>query len=83
MKTFQPIYVALAGVALSLPLMAAPSPSRPNILFIASDDLRPELGCYGVTQVKTPNLDRLARRGVVFTRAYCQEPLCNPTRASL
>ena len=62
---------------------AAPSSSRPNVLFIAVDDLRPELGCYGVTQVKTPNIDRLAKQGVVFTRAYCQQPLCNPTRASL
>ena len=62
---------------------AAPSSSRPNVLFIAVDDLRPELGCYGVTQVKSPNIDRLASRGVVFTRAYCQEPLCNATRASL
>lgn len=69
-----------AGSAL---LAAAPSSSRPNVLFIAVDDLRPELGCYGVTQAKTPNIDRLAKQGVVFTRAYCQQPLCNPTRASL
>ena len=57
--------------------------ARPNILFIAVDDLRPELGCYGATQIKTPNIDRLATRGVVFTRAYCQQPLCGPTRASI
>ena len=57
--------------------------ARPNILFIAVDDLRPELGCYGATQIKTPNIDRLAKRGVVFTRAYCQQPLCGPTRASI
>lgn len=62
---------------------AASSSSRPNVLFIVVDDLRPELGCYGVTQAQTPNIDRLAKQGVVFTRAYCQQPLCGPTRASL
>ncbi|MDX1407229.1 MAG: sulfatase [Saprospiraceae bacterium] len=56
---------------------------RPNILFIAIDDLRPELGCYGARQVKSPNLDRFASRAVVFNRAYCQVPVCGPSRASL
>jgi arylsulfatase A-like enzyme len=46
------------------------------------DDLRPELGCYGNRIVKTPNIDRLARRGVVFTRAYCQQSVCTPSRTS-
>ena len=47
------------------------------------DDLRPELGCYGNRLIQTPNLDRLARRSVVFERAYCQAPVCGPSRASL
>jgi arylsulfatase A-like enzyme len=55
---------------------------RPNILFIIVDDLRPELGCYGNTEIKTPNIDRLAREGLVFTQAYSQAAACAPSRAS-
>ena len=57
--------------------------ARPNVLFIAVDDLRPELGCYGVTHVKTPHIDRLASEGLVFGRAFCQQAACNQSRASL
>ena len=56
---------------------------RFNVLFLAADDLRPELGCYGHPLAKTPNLDRLASRGLRFNRAYCQEAICSPSRASL
>ena len=57
--------------------------NRPNILFIASDDLRPMLGCYGNPYIKTPNIDKLASGGTVFMKNYCQYPLCGPTRSSL
>lgn len=56
---------------------------RPNVLFIAVDDLRPEFGAYGATHVHSPRMDELGRSGVVFTKAYCQMAVCNPSRASL
>ena len=56
---------------------------RPNVLFIAVDDLRPQLGCYGAKQMHTPNIDRLAAQGTVFERSYCMVPTCGASRASL
>ena len=57
--------------------------AKPNVLFIAIDDLRDWVGYLGDKQVKTPNLDRLAARGVAFTRGFCASPCCNPSRTAL
>jgi len=64
--------------------LPAATVSRPNVLFIAIDDLNDWVGCLGGhPQVKTPHIDALAARGTVFANAHCQAPLCNPSRASL
>ncbi|NCG04620.1 MAG: sulfatase-like hydrolase/transferase [Bacteroidetes bacterium] len=57
-------------------------PTKPNVLFIIVDDLKPILGCYGDPFVKTPNIDRFAKEGVIFTNTYCQQAVCGPSRAS-
>ncbi len=63
--------------------LARAESSRPNVLFIAVDDLRPELACYGRQHIHSPNIDRLAASGVLFERAYCMVPTCGASRASL
>jgi iduronate 2-sulfatase len=72
---------ALALVATGFSVLAANTTSqKPNVLFLVIDDLRPELGCYGKDYIKSPNIDGLAKAGMVFNRAYCQQAVCSPSR---
>ncbi|MEK6537132.1 MAG: sulfatase-like hydrolase/transferase, partial [Actinomycetota bacterium] len=75
----------LLFVALAAPwLCAAAAPPKPNIVFILADDLgHRDLGCYGVKDIRTPVLDRLATQGVRFTQFYSNGPECSPTRTAL
>src|SRR5687767_7496855 len=70
------LFLLLCGAALR-------AAAKPNVLFIAVDDMNNDIGCYGHTLAKTPNIDRLAQQGVRFDRAYCQFPLCSPSRSSI
>ncbi|MEM1070362.1 MAG: sulfatase [Planctomycetota bacterium] len=83
----KPRLLTIAFLALSVSTFGFDGIARadgpPNVLFIAVDDLRPELGCYGSKIAVTPNLDALAADGLLFNRAYCQQAICRPSRASL
>jgi iduronate 2-sulfatase len=75
--------LAFLRPAISLAQKRQSSRRKMNVLFIAVDDLRPELGCYGKKHIISPNIDRLAARGLLFERTYCQQAVCAPSRASI
>jgi len=84
MRPFAPALIL--GCLLSMPAAttaSAASTTRPNVLFVAVDDLRPEFGAYGHSYIHSPNLDRIAKAGVTFNRAYCQQAVCSPSRTSV
>lgn len=80
-RVFQAL-VFLVWTLATMPAAAILS-KKPNILFIVVDDLKPLLGCYGASWIKSPNIDRLAGRGTLFTASYCQVSFCAPSRMSV
>lgn len=83
-RFLQSSLTAATGAALGAAGNAQANTDKPNVLFIAIDDLNDWIGCLGGhPQAKTPNIDRLAKRGVLFSNAHCSAPLCNPSRTSV
>src|SRR3954464_8892921 len=78
-----PLLAALAVLLATCPsAQAEPSP-RPNILWLTTEDIGPQLGCYGDAYAQTPNLDRLASRGVMYLNAWSNAPVCAPARTTI
>src|SRR5688500_6693093 len=77
------LFRALAAAIVLISTSQLLAADRPNVLFIAVDDLRTQLGCYGASQMKTPHMDALAARGLLCNRASCQQAVCSPSRISL
>jgi len=83
LRLILPLLATFAPLSCAQLASAAAPPSRPNVLLICVDDLKPNLGCYGDRLAKTPQLDRLAARGMRFDLAYCNQSVCAPSRNNL
>ena len=83
MQRCRSLLLAACLIVLHNGLLVGAAESRPNVLFILVDDLRPDLACYGDEHVKSPHIDRFAATALRFDRAYCQQSVCNPSRTSL
>lgn len=84
--SFLVVFIQMVFGAFATPLLAggnASASKQPNVLLICIDDLKPRLGCYGDPIAKTPCIDGLAQRGVLFERAYCNQAVCSPSRNAL
>ncbi|WP_257669247.1 sulfatase [Parapedobacter tibetensis] len=77
------LFVVLCLVLSSLQVLAQGDEKRKNVLFFLVDDLRPNLRCYGDQRALTPNIDRLAKQGILFNNAHCQQAVCSPSRTSM
>jgi arylsulfatase A-like enzyme len=77
------LFMAVLALVAEVSAVRAAIPQKPNVLFLVVDDLRPELGCYGKDYIKSPNIDGLAKVGMVFNRAYCQQAVCSPSRTAV
>ena len=82
-RSIRSLLTILIFALLPTSLFAADNSAKPNVLFIAIDDLRPMLNCYGEEHMVTPNIDKLATSSTLFTRAYCMVPTCGASRASM
>jgi iduronate 2-sulfatase len=76
------LIASFTAIVLTPLAVNAEAPKSPNVLLIVIDDLRTELACYGVDEVISPNIDRFAKKGMLFEKAYAQYPVCNPSRSS-
>ncbi len=81
--TYKSLILILLIATCQVNCYSTDSVSKYNVLFVSIDDLRPQLGCYGDTIVKSPNLDQFAKEALLFKRAYCQQALCSASRASI
>lgn len=77
------LLLSLFTLAFTTPLFAAESPKKWNIVLIGAEDISPSLGCYGDKDAVTPNLDKLAAQGAMFTRCFTHAPVCAPSRSGM